>query len=125
MTKQKFLLAVTALVLGFGVMPMMAQEREQRRDIERRLGDLRDEMRQLERELGDLGGGNRFFRGLVTFSTNRAQLGVFVQTEADPATDDVGALLQSVNEQPTGFPNELKKAVPEPLLGNGSMGMKK
>ncbi len=98
MTKQKFLLAVTALVLGFGVMPMVAQEREQRRDIERRLGDLRDEMRQLERELGDLRGDNRFFRGLVTFSTNRAQLGVFVQTEADAATDDIGALLQSVNE---------------------------
>ena len=98
MTKQKFLLTVTALVLGFGVMPVVAQEREQRRDIERRIDDLRDELRQLERELGDLRGDNRFFRGLVTLSTNRAQLGVFVQTEADPATDDTGALLQSVNE---------------------------
>ncbi len=98
MTKQKFLLMVTALVLGFGVTPMAAQEQEQRRELERRLNDLRDEMRQLERQLGDLRGDDRFFRGLVTFSTNRAQLGVFVQTEANPATDDIGALLQSVNE---------------------------
>ena len=98
MTKQKFLLTVTALVFGFGVMPMVAQEREQRRDIERRIDDLRDELRQLEQELGDVRGDNRFFRGLVTFSTNRAQLGVFVQMEADPATDDIGALLQSVSE---------------------------
>ncbi len=98
MTKPKFLLTVTALVFGFGVMPMVAQEREQRRDIERRIDDLRDELRQLERELGDVRGDNRFFRGLVTLSANRAQLGVFVQTEADPATDDIGALLQSVSE---------------------------
>ena len=98
MTKQKFLLTVTALVLAFGVMPVVAQEREQRRDIERRIDDLRDELRQLERELGDVRGDNRLFRGLLTLATNRAQLGVFVQTEADPATDDIGALLQSVNE---------------------------
>jgi S1-C subfamily serine protease len=98
MTKQKFLMTVTVLVLGFGVMPMVAQEREQRRDIERRIDELRGELRQLERELGDLRGDSRYFRGLVTLSTNRAQLGVFVQTEADPATDDIGALLQSVNE---------------------------
>ena len=90
MTKQKFLLTVTALVLAFGAMPVVAQEREQRRDIERRIDDLRDELRQLERELGDVRGDDRLFRGLLTLATNRAQLGVFVQTEADPATDEIG-----------------------------------
>ena len=47
MTTKKLLLTVTALVLGFGVAPMAAQDREQRREMESRLNELRDEMRQL------------------------------------------------------------------------------
>jgi hypothetical protein len=77
---------------------MAAQEQEQRRELERRLQELRDQMREVESQLREMRGPERFWGGVVTFSSNRAQLGVFVQTEADPETDAIGALLQSVTE---------------------------
>jgi membrane-associated protease RseP (regulator of RpoE activity) len=98
MRKSRFLLTVTALMVGFGVLPMAAQEQEQRRELERRLQELRDQMREVESQLREMRGPERFWGGVVTFSSNRAQLGVFVQTEADPETDAIGALLQSVTE---------------------------
>ena len=98
MRKTRFILTITALMVGFGVMPMAAQEQEQRRELERRLEELRQQMRDVESQLREIRGDANFFRGVVSFSSNRAQLGVFVQTEADPETDDVGALLQSVTE---------------------------
>jgi membrane-associated protease RseP (regulator of RpoE activity) len=98
MRKTRFILTITALMVGFGVMPMAAQEQEQRRELERRLEELRQQMRDVESQLREIRGDDNFFRGVVTFSSNRAQLGVFVQTEADPDTDGIGALLQSVTE---------------------------
>jgi membrane-associated protease RseP (regulator of RpoE activity) len=98
MRKSRFLLTVTALLVGFGVMPTAAQEQEQRRELERQLRELRQQMREVESQLREMGGTERFWGGVVTFSSNRAQLGVFVQTEADPETDAIGALLQSVTE---------------------------
>jgi membrane-associated protease RseP (regulator of RpoE activity) len=97
MKKTRFILTITALMVGFGVMPVAAQE-EQRRELERQLEELRRQMREVESQLREIRGDEGFFRGVVTFSSNRAQLGVFVQTEADPDTDDIGALLQSVTE---------------------------
>ena len=98
MRKTRIILTITALMVGFGAMPMAAQEQEQRRELERRLEELRQQMREVESQLREIRGDERIFRGIVTLSGNRAQLGVFVQTEADSETDAIGALLQSVTE---------------------------
>ena len=97
MNTARSILTLTALAIGIGVFPAAAQERERRRELETQERELRAQLRELERELRALGGENTFFGpGVVTFSTNRAQLGVLVQTAADEATDDLGALLESV-----------------------------
>lgn len=96
MKKTRFLLTIAAMAIGFGVVPVAAQEREQRRELESRLQELRAQLRDVERELRDVRGSNSFFGGVLTWSSNRAQLGVFVRSEADPETDRIGALLQSV-----------------------------
>ncbi|MCZ6611399.1 MAG: PDZ domain-containing protein, partial [Planctomycetota bacterium] len=90
------MLTIAAMAIGFGVVPVAAQEREQRRELESRLQELRAQLRDVERQLRDVRGSNSFFRGVLTWSSNRAQLGVFVRSEADPETDRIGALLQSV-----------------------------
>lgn len=96
MSKTRFLLALVVAV-GFGAagLPLAAQEREQ---LERRLRELQEEIRDIQRQLADLGGVSRSYRGIITISTNRAQLGVFVQMEPDPEIDRIGARLESVNE---------------------------
>ena len=98
MKKTRFLLTIAAMAIGLGVAPMAAQEREQRRELESRLRELREQLRDVERQLRDVRGSTSFFRGVLTLSTNRAQLGVFVRSEADSETDRIGALLQSVTE---------------------------
>ena len=96
MKKTRFLLTIAAMAIGFGVAPVAAQEREQRRELESRLQELRAQLRDVERQLRDARGSNSFFGGVLTWSSNRARLGVFVRSEADPETDRIGALLQSV-----------------------------
>jgi len=96
MKKTRFLLTIAAMAIGFGVAPVAAQEREQRRELESRLQELRAQLRDVERQLRDVRGSNSFFGGVLTWSSNRARLGVFVRSEADPETDRIGALLQSV-----------------------------
>ena len=96
MKKTIFLLTIAAMAIGFGVAPVAAQEREQRRELESRLQELRAQLRDVERQLRDVRGSNSFFGGVLTWSSNRARLGVFVRSEADPETDRIGALLQSV-----------------------------
>ena len=96
MKKTIFLLTIAAMAIGLGVAPVAAQEREQRRELESRLQELRAQLRDVERQLRDVRGSNSFFGGVLTWSSNRAQLGVFVRSEADPETDRIGALLQSV-----------------------------
>ena len=99
-------LVALALVAGLGVAPAGAQTEHEREDLERRLRELRTEMRQLERNLLDLRGGqtwggqNFSFAApqVMAFSSNRARLGVTVQNRADEATDEMGAVLQSVVE---------------------------
>ncbi len=98
MKKTRFLLTIAAMAIGLGVAPMAAQEREQRRELESRLRELREQLRDVERQLRDVRGSTSFFGGVLTWSTNRAQLGVLVRLEADSETDRIGALLQSVTE---------------------------
>ncbi len=98
MKKTRFLLTIAAMAIGLGTVPMAAQEREQRRELESRLRELREQLRDVERQLRDVGGSTSFFGGVFMLSTNRAQLGVLVQLEADSETDRIGALLQSVTE---------------------------
>ncbi len=98
MKKTRFLLTIAAMAIGLGVVPMAAQEREQRRELESRLRELREQLRDVERQLRDVRGSTSFFGGVLAWSTNRAQLGVLVQLEADSETDRIGALLQSVTE---------------------------
>jgi len=98
MKKTRFLLTIAAMAIGLGVVPMAAQEREQRRELESRLRELREQLIDVERQLRDVRGSNSFFGGVLTWSTNRAQLGVWLQLEADSETDRIGALLQSVTE---------------------------
>ena len=98
MKKTRFLLTIAAMAIGLGVAPMAAQEREQRRELESRLRELRQQLRDVERQLRDVRGSTSFFGGVLTWSTNRAQLGVLVRLEADSETDRIGALLQSVTE---------------------------
>jgi membrane-associated protease RseP (regulator of RpoE activity) len=95
------------LVIGSGA---AAQEKrmteEQRREIERKLDQLRTEMRELERQLG------RERREMVfvaprapdapmalTLAMGRPRLGVIVKTERDPATDSIGAVLEAVTPE--------------------------
>jgi PDZ domain-containing secreted protein len=97
MKTARSILTLTALAIGVGVFPAAAQDTGRRRELETQERELRAQLRELERELRALGSGNAFFRsGVVTLSTNRAQLGVLVQTAADGSTDDVGALLETV-----------------------------
>lgn len=98
MKKTRFLLTIAAMAIGLGVAPMAAQEREQRRELESRLRELREQLRDVERQLRDVGGSASYFGGVLTWSTNRAQLGVLVQLQTDSETDRIGALLQSVTE---------------------------
>jgi hypothetical protein len=100
MSKMRFSLALAAVVVGVGMtaLPVAAQEREQREELERRLRELQEEIRDIQRQLADLGGVRRSYRGIITISANRAQLGVFVQMEPDPETDRIGARLESVTE---------------------------
>jgi PDZ domain len=92
-----------AVALGTALVPpITAQEREergQRRELEERLSELRREMRDIERQLYDLHGSadwNFTAPRVLAFSSNRARLGVTVQTRANDETDQVGAVLQSV-----------------------------
>ena len=98
MKKTRFLLTIAAMAIGLGIVPMAAQEREQRRELESRLRELREQLRDVERQLRDVRGSASFLGGVLTWSTNRAQLGVFVRLEVDSETDRIGALLQSVTE---------------------------
>jgi hypothetical protein len=98
MKKTRFFLTIAAMAIGLGVVPMAAQEREQRRELESRLRELREQLRDVERQLRDVRGSTSYFGGVLAWSTNRAQLGVLVQLEADSETDRIGALLQSVTE---------------------------
>ena len=96
MNRVRLICVVTALATGFGA-PVAAQEREGRRDQERRVRELRSELRQLERDLGRSGGSMFFGPNLLTFSSNRARLGVVVRTAADEEMDQIGAVLESVD----------------------------
>ena len=98
MKKTRFLLTIAAMAIGLGIVPMAAQEREQRRELESRLRELRQQLRDVERQLRDVRGSPSYFGGVLAWSTNRAQLGVLVQWAADSETDRIGALLQSVTE---------------------------
>ncbi|MCZ6918193.1 MAG: PDZ domain-containing protein [Gemmatimonadetes bacterium] len=100
MNKTRSILTLAALAIGIGVLPAAAQERERRRELERQERDVREQLRDIERELRGLRRQTGFLGpGVVTFSTNRAQLGVFVQTAANESTDDIGALLESVTSR--------------------------
>ena len=96
MNSMRLIWMVTALTMGLGA-PMAAQERESRREKERRVQELRSQLREIERELGRSGVSTFFGPNLLTFSSNRARLGVVVRTAADEETDPIGAVLESVD----------------------------
>jgi membrane-associated protease RseP (regulator of RpoE activity) len=95
---------VALLVITSGA---TAQEKqmtdEQRREIERKLDQLREEMRGLERQLGR----EQHFMSFMTprageapmafsLTLGRPRLGVIVKTDRDAATDSIGAVLEAV-----------------------------
>ena len=91
-------LSMVAVATAVGVGTVSAQDTE-RRDSERRLRELREEIRNLEQELGVSEWEGNFFSDLprvLSLSTNRAQLGVYVQSKADDETDNIGAVLSGV-----------------------------
>ncbi len=90
---RKILIALVALILGAGTV-VVAQDRSDRRELRERERRLRRELREVERELGKVGDWN----SSVTILTNRARLGVVVQTRADEDVDSLGALITSVTE---------------------------
>ena len=88
----------------------VAQEKEmteqQRREIERKLDQLRGEMRELERQLGRERSGTLFVTPRAgeapfafTLATGRPRLGVIVKTDRDAATDSIGAVLEAVTPE--------------------------
>jgi PDZ domain-containing secreted protein len=94
-------LVAVALVAGLGVAPAGAQTEQEREELEKRLRELRTEMREVERNLMELRGSRTWSYvapRVMAFSSNRARLGVTVQNRADEATDEMGAVLQSVVE---------------------------
>jgi S1-C subfamily serine protease len=96
-------LGALGLMLAIGT--AAAQERmtdEERRAAETRLEQLRQELRELEQKLGRTGGLFRMIPEVqatpwaYTIALGRPRLGVTVNTDADPATDSIGAAIQSV-----------------------------
>lgn len=81
-----------------------AQERmteAERRELEQKLRQLQQEMRELERQLGRE--RSRIYVSpsveaplAIAFGGDRPRLGVIVQTDRDPATDSIGAVLDAV-----------------------------
>ena len=98
MRKLRFIWLVTAFAAGLAA-PATGQVREDRRETERRVRELRAELRGLERQLqlGRVTGERLFGPNLFTFSSNRARLGAWVRTAADEETDRIGAYLESVD----------------------------
>jgi len=98
------------LAVTVGLLPARAQQADtleaRRRALEDRMRELQAQVRELERELARLkplsprGGEVRTevrVRGpVVQFLGQRAYLGVTVNTEKNPATDSIGAVLQAV-----------------------------
>lgn len=99
MKVMRSILSVVALATLIGAGSAGAQDTN-RRDIERRLRELREEMRELERQLGGSADWNVMtYSGLprvLALSSSRAQLGVYVQQQADEETDAIGAVLSGV-----------------------------
>ncbi len=96
MRKLRFIWLVTVFAAGLAA-PATGQVREDRRETERRIRELRTELRGLERQLGRVTEERFFGPNLFTFSSNRARLGAWVRTAADEETDRIGAYLESVD----------------------------
>jgi PDZ domain-containing secreted protein len=96
---KRYLLSLAALATVVVATPATAQDTN-RRDIEERLRALRAEIRDLEGQLGSGRTADVFtysgFPRVLSISSNRAQLGVYVQQRADEETDEIGALLSGV-----------------------------
>jgi C-terminal processing protease CtpA/Prc len=101
---RRLMMGVLALVTAAS--GAAAQERttdQERRDLEKKLSELRQEVRELERRLGRPRGEftlltPRMSQGPLAFTLygDRARLGVVVQTRLEPATDSIGAVLEAV-----------------------------
>ncbi len=102
---KRLLLGALALVVATTAASAQDMTDRERRELEQKLQQLRQEMRELERKLGRdrlrvfvqperLEGPMAF-----TFATDRPRLGVIVQTERNPATDSIGAVLQAVTPE--------------------------
>jgi S1-C subfamily serine protease len=97
------MLGALGLMLVMGTASAQRLTDQERRETETRLDQLRQEMRELERKLGREPGG--FFRMIpevqaapwaYSIALGRPRLGVTVNTDADLATDSVGAEIQAV-----------------------------
>jgi len=98
------LLALLVVTSGAAAQEKQMTE-EQRREIERKLDELRQEMRELERQLGRRS-GTLFVTPpagqapmAFTLATGRPRLGVIVKTDRDAATDSIGAVLEAVTPE--------------------------
>ncbi len=105
MNSALLLMAGSLLLGGAGVLPAQQrqeQQEQERRELERRLQELRNEVRQLQRRLDSLSRESRAtayrLRAPVAVLApfGRAYLGVTVNTRKNPAVDSIGAEISGV-----------------------------
>jgi S1-C subfamily serine protease len=99
---KRLMLGALCLLLGAGSAGAQRLTDQERRELETRLEQLRSELRDLERRLGRERGLVRMIPDVqptpwaYTIALGRPRLGVTVNTDADPATDSLGAEIQAV-----------------------------
>ncbi len=113
MRRTIFTALALAVGLGVGAQTAVAQQPvspKDRAEMERKLADLQRQMNDLKRQLGDsmppgfqvlTAPDVRVFTNgpevaYSVFGTNRGRIGVIVRTDAEPATDSIGAVVQAV-----------------------------
>lgn len=108
MRKIPMMAVATALALSAGT--VAAQQPitpKQRAELERKVAELQQQIDALQRQLGErvwnpsMGGNFSVWApdssiSYAVFASNRGRLGVIVQTQQNPATDSIGAVVQAV-----------------------------
>jgi S1-C subfamily serine protease len=96
---RRMILGALGLVLAASTAGAQQTTEQERRDLEKRLSELRQEMREIQQKLGTVDTRLRIIRpeGMAfSILTNRPRLGVVLQSARDPGTDSIGAVLQAV-----------------------------
>jgi C-terminal processing protease CtpA/Prc len=98
---KRWMLGALGLLVMAGTAGGQQVTDQQRRELEQRLRQLEQEMRDIQRKLGQEQSRFRMVMppeamAFTLAAGDRPRLGVILQTERNPATDSIGAVLQAV-----------------------------